>query len=133
MAKRWRNWQELDGIQSFHLELLLSYLIDRDGPATGLEESMRRLFLFIMRDLASGVAFDNADASNFSDPVVIVDPANDDNNVAARIQPGRARRARRVRRRHTRPSPGRKGFPARAKRSRPGKSCSAATSRLTEC
>ena len=33
MAKRWRNWQELDGIQSFHLELLLSYLIDRDGPA----------------------------------------------------------------------------------------------------
>ena len=51
MAKRWRNWQELDGIQSFHLELLLSYLIDRDGPAIGLEESMRRLFLFIMRDL----------------------------------------------------------------------------------
>ena len=89
MAKRWRNWQELDGIQSFHLELLLSYLIDRDGPpTTGLEESMRRLFLFIMRDLASGVAFDNADASKFSEPVVIVDPANDDNNVAARIHPG---------------------------------------------
>jgi len=88
MAKRWRNWQELDGIQSFHLELLLSYLIDRDGPATGLEESMRRLFLFIMRDLASGVAFDNADASKFSEPVVIVDPANDDNNVAARNHPG---------------------------------------------
>jgi hypothetical protein len=87
MAKRWRYWQELDGIQSFHLELLLSYLIDRDGPAIGLEEGMRRLFLFIKRDLASGVAFDDADVSDFSDPVVITDPANSGNNVAARIQP----------------------------------------------
>jgi hypothetical protein len=86
MAKRWRNWQELDGIQSFHLELLLSYLIDRDGPALSLEESFRRLFLFIIRDLSAGVAFDGADASGFSAPVVIVDPANDVNNVAARIE-----------------------------------------------
>ena len=88
MAKRWRNWQELDGIQSFHLELLLSYLVDHNGPATGLEEGIRRLFLFVMRDLASGVAFDGADSSCFSDPVVIVDPAYSGNNVAARVQPG---------------------------------------------
>jgi hypothetical protein len=87
MAKRWRYWQELDGIQSFHLELMLSYLVDRDGPATGLEEGVRRFFLFVIRDLASGVAFDGADASSFSDPVVIVDPANSDNNVAGRIKP----------------------------------------------
>lgn len=86
MAKRWRNWQELDGIQSFHLELLLSYLIDRDSPAPSLEESFRRLFLFIIRDLSGGVAFNGADPSGFSDPVVIVDPANDANNVAARIE-----------------------------------------------
>lgn len=88
MAKRWRYWQELDGIQSFHLELLLSYLVDRDGPAAGLEEGIRRLFLFVMRDLASGVAFDGADASSFNDPVVIVDPANSGNNVGARIEQG---------------------------------------------
>jgi hypothetical protein len=86
MAKRWRNWQELDGIQSFHLELLLSYLIDRDSPAPSLEESFRRLFLFIIRDLSGGVAFNGADPSGFSDPVVIVDPANNANNVAARIE-----------------------------------------------
>ena len=53
---------------------------------TGLEESIRRFFLFIMRDLGGGVAFDDADASKFSDRVVIVDPANSDNNVAARIE-----------------------------------------------
>jgi hypothetical protein len=86
MAKRWRNWQELSGIQSFHLELLLSYLIDRDGPAPSLEESFRRLFLFIIRDLSAGVAFNSADPSGLSDPIVILDPANDANNVAARIE-----------------------------------------------
>ena len=86
MAKRWRYWQELDGIQSFHLELLLSYLVDRDGSASGVEEAMRRLFLFVFRDLAHGVAFNGADTSSFADPVVIVDPANEDNNVAARIE-----------------------------------------------
>lgn len=88
MAKRWCYWKELDGIQSFHLELMLSYLVDRDGPPTGLEESIRRLFLFIMRDLDRGVAFDDAEASNFVEPVIIVDPANSDNNVAARIERG---------------------------------------------
>ncbi len=86
MAKRWKNWQELDGIQSFHLELMLSHLIDRRGAASSLEESFRRLFLFIRRDLQDGIAFDGADAAVFSDPVVIVDPANDGNNVAARIE-----------------------------------------------
>ena len=45
---------------------MLSYLIDHDGPATGLEEGIRRFFLFIMRDLASGVAFDNGDATNLT-------------------------------------------------------------------
>jgi hypothetical protein len=86
LAKRWRYWQELDGIQSFHLELMLSYLVDRDSPARSLEESLRRLLLFIMRDLGRGVAFDSADPSEFADPVVIVDPANSENNVASRIE-----------------------------------------------
>lgn len=86
MAKRWRHWQELDGIQSFHLELMLSHLIDRDGSARSLEESFRRFFLFIIRDLSDGVAFGDANADDFSDPVVIIDPANDANNVTARIE-----------------------------------------------
>lgn len=88
MTKRWRYWQELEGIQSFHLELMLSYLVDRDGAATSLEDSFRRFFLFVIRDLSNGVAFGSDDPSGFSDPVVIVDPANDANNVAARIEVG---------------------------------------------
>lgn len=88
MAKRWCYWRELDGIQSFHLELMLSYLVDHIGAAVGLEEGVRRFFLFIMRDLGRGVAFDDATASSFDDPVVIVDPANRDNNVGARIETG---------------------------------------------
>lgn len=87
LAKRWRYWQELAGIQSFHLELILSHLVDRDGPAVGLEEGLRRFFLFVARDLSAGFAFGGADVSAFSDPVVIVDPANIQNNVTARIQP----------------------------------------------
>jgi len=87
MAKRWRHWHELDGIQSFHLELMLSFLITRDGPARTLEESFRRFFLFVIGDLSAGVAFGKADPSKFMAPIVIVDPANEANNVAARIEP----------------------------------------------
>lgn len=88
LVKRWRHWQDLNGIQSFHLELILSYLIDRHGPPPGLEEGLRRFFLFVARDLDQGVAFDGVDAGTFADPVVIVDPANADNNVAARVEQG---------------------------------------------
>jgi hypothetical protein len=87
LVKRWRYWQELAGIQSFHLELILSYLVDRNGPAVGLEEGLRRFFLFVARDLVQGVSFDGADASAFRDSVVIIDPANEENNVAARVEP----------------------------------------------
>lgn len=85
MAKRWRHWQELAGVQSFHLELLCGYLIDRDGAASGLEEGLRRLLLFIVRDLTNGVTWGDGNLSRFDDPVVILDPANADNNVASRI------------------------------------------------
>jgi hypothetical protein len=86
LAKRWCHWQELDGFQSFHFELMLTYLVDRKGAAKGIEESLRRLLLFIMGDLGRGVAFDGVNPSVFADPVVIVDPANHENNVASRIE-----------------------------------------------
>ena len=86
MAKRWCYWQELDGVQSFHLELIISYLIDRDGAAETLEEGLRRLFLFIMRDLTHGIVWDSTTASAFPDAVVILDPASSENNVASRIE-----------------------------------------------
>jgi len=88
LAKRWCHWQELDGVQSFHFELMLSYLVDRNGAAKGIEEGLRRLLLFIIRDLGHGVTFDGVDPTVFPDPVVIVDPANEENNVASRIEAG---------------------------------------------
>jgi len=88
LAKRWCHWQELDGVQSFHFELMLSYLVDRNGSSKGIEESLRRLLLFIIRDLGHGVTFAGVDPSTFPDPVVIVDPANGENNVASRIEAG---------------------------------------------
>lgn len=87
LAKGWRYWQELKGIQSFHMELILSYLIDRRGPITSLEEGLRRFFFFVARDLNRGVTFSGGDPSAFRDPVVIIDPANSSNNAAHRIQP----------------------------------------------
>lgn len=85
MSKRWVYWNELDGIHSFHLELLLCYLVDSDGPALGLEEGLRRMFLFIARGLNEPLAFDGSDGLTLNAPVVIADPANRENNVASRI------------------------------------------------
>lgn len=66
---------------------MLGCLIDRDGPAASLEETVRRFLLFVARDLRRGVAQVSNVASQFSDAVVIVDPANPANNVAARVTP----------------------------------------------
>jgi len=86
LLKQWKHWCELDGIQSFHLELILSYLIDTEGPAPTIEEGLRRFYLFVGRDLTSGVTFGAGNVTGFPEPVVILDPANSDNNVAGRIE-----------------------------------------------
>jgi len=61
------------------------FLIDRDGPAESIEEGLRRFFQFVIQDLSSGVSFENGDPSKFEDPLIILDPANGDNNVASRV------------------------------------------------
>jgi hypothetical protein len=132
LLKRWRHWQELDGIQSFHLELVLSFLVDRDGPATSLEEGLRRVFLFVARDLRAGAAFDGASPSKFNDPVVIVDrptrttmsPPESQAQSATPSSPPRRRRSRRLL--------GRKVSPGRERLSPRGRNYSATTSLSTD-
>lgn len=88
LLKRWRNYQELDALRSFTIELMLAYLQDRDGPAPSLEEGLLRFFLFIAQiELREPVSFpENGRISRHpSDPVVVLDPVNVDNNVARRI------------------------------------------------
>lgn len=89
LLKCWRNHQEIDKLRSFTVELLLARLIDRDGPATGLEDGLQRFFLFVAQTaLQTPVSFpENGKISKYpSDPVVILDPVNSENNVAMRLQ-----------------------------------------------
>ena len=60
-----------------------------DGPATGLEDGLQRFFLFVAQTaLQTPISFpENGKISKYpSDPVVILDPVNSENNVAMRLQ-----------------------------------------------
>lgn len=88
LLKRWRNHQELEALRSFTIELLLAYLQDRDGPVPSLEEGLVRFFLFVAQsELREPVSFpENGRILRYpSDPVVVLDPVNAENNVARRI------------------------------------------------
>ena len=88
LLKRWRNHQELDHLRSFTIELLLAALQDQEGPAGRLEDGLIRFFRFIAQmELGEPISFpENGELNNLpSDPVVILDPVNEENNVAARL------------------------------------------------
>lgn len=91
MAKRWRNFTCPPGLKSFHIELIIAYLQDRDGPTQNIEQRFREFLGFIAQSaLNERIDFpENLGQSQkyFSDPVVIIDPANHENNVASRITP----------------------------------------------
>lgn len=89
MAKRWKNFACPPGFKSFHIELILAYLQDRDGPTQNIEQRFREFLGFIAQSaLNERIDFSENSSKikkSFSDPVVIVDPANHENNVASRI------------------------------------------------
>ncbi|PVZ58804.1 nucleotidyltransferase [Pseudomonas sp. B1(2018)] len=89
MAKRWKNFANPPGLKSFHIELILAYLLDRDGPAQSIELRFREFLGYIAQTkLGERIDFPENNGKTkktFSDPVVIVDPANHENNVASRI------------------------------------------------
>ncbi len=89
MAKRWKNFVCPPGLKSFHIELIIAYLQDRDGPTQNIEQRFREFLGFIAQSkLNERIDFpENSSKMQkyFSDPVVIVDPANHENNVASRI------------------------------------------------
>lgn len=45
MAKRWKNFENPPGLKSFHIELILAYLQDRDGPTENIEQRFREFFV----------------------------------------------------------------------------------------
>ena len=88
LLKRWRNEQELGKFRSFTIELILAHLYDVQGAAESLESGLRRFFLYVAQtELKTAISFPElGTVTSFpSDPVVILDPVNKDNNVAARL------------------------------------------------
>lgn len=88
LAKKWRNQQELDALRSFMIELILAWIQGESGPDASLEEGIQRFFLYLHRSgLQESIGFEEGAAAAYggSEPVVILDPVNRDNNVARRI------------------------------------------------
>lgn len=88
LAKRWRNYAELKPIKSFTIELIMAYILDKQGSQGSIEEKFRRFLLYIAQsELKEQISFpENAKPlGSFTDPVVIIDPVYSQNNVASRI------------------------------------------------
>ncbi len=88
LLKKWRNEQELDKLRSFTIELIISHLFDSHGAAMSLEAGLQRFFLFVAQsELRKPIFFaEHGRVTTFpTDPVVILDPVNKQNNVALRL------------------------------------------------
>jgi tRNA nucleotidyltransferase (CCA-adding enzyme) len=85
MVKRWRNEAELNtAFGSFPIELILAQINADQDPATSLEEGLQRLFLYIAQwELKIPILSGHGSTPDPKAPVVILDPADGDNNVAA--------------------------------------------------
>ncbi len=91
LGKKWRNrhCDDLKALKSFAVELIMAHLLDRDGKAASLEQRLSNFFLYIAQsELKERISFaeNPLPLGTFADPVVIIDPVNSDNNVAARIE-----------------------------------------------
>lgn len=88
LAKKWRNHAELTHLKSFMIELILAYLLDKNGNSGSIEERFRQFLLYIAQHgLKETISFPENQGAipNFNDPVVIIDPVCDTNNVASRL------------------------------------------------
>ncbi|MXP41864.1 nucleotidyltransferase [Altererythrobacter soli] len=88
LAKKWRNHVEIKPLKSFAIELILAYLLDRDGPGGSIERKFCNFLLYIAQSgLKETISFpeNSIFQPQFSDPVVIIDPVCSTNNVASRI------------------------------------------------
>jgi tRNA nucleotidyltransferase (CCA-adding enzyme) len=88
LAKRWRNHAEISPLKSFAIELILAYILDKDGCGGSIEERFRRFLLYIAQsELKEKISFPEniGGIPSFSDSVVIIDPVCNTNNVASRI------------------------------------------------
>jgi hypothetical protein len=88
LLKAWRNFQSLNDLRSFAIELIAAHVRNQQGPAADLESGLLRMFLWVAQTkLSQPVSFpENGNGVRFpADPVVVLDPVNSENNVARRI------------------------------------------------
>ncbi|MFU0756977.1 putative CBASS oligonucleotide cyclase [Serratia marcescens] len=86
LAKRWRTNMECP-LKSFHIELIMAHVLEINGKEGSLEKRFRDFLLYIADSgLQEVITFpENNTIPAFTDPVVILDPVCDTNNVASRI------------------------------------------------
>jgi hypothetical protein len=87
IGKAWRNHAELaDELGSFPIELILAHLNVTQGAPTSLEAGLQRLLLYIAQtQLQDPITSGHGGATLPHDAVIILDPVNAQNNVAARV------------------------------------------------
>jgi len=88
LAKKWRNRVELKPLKSFTIELIMAHVLSKNGKDGSIEKRFRDFLLYIAQsELKEVITFpENGVVSlSFTDPVVILDPVCNTNNVASRI------------------------------------------------
>ncbi len=88
LAKKWRNRVELKPLKSFAIELIMAHLLAKSGKDGSIEKRFRDFLLYIAQSgLKEVITFpENGKVSPaFTDPVVILDPVCNTNNVTSRI------------------------------------------------
>lgn len=88
LAKKWKNYVGLKPLKSFTIELIIAHVLAKNGKDGSIEKRFRDFLLYISQTELKEVIYflENGIVSpQFSDPVVILDPVCNSNNVASRI------------------------------------------------
>ncbi|MBS3951922.1 MAG: nucleotidyltransferase [Methylomicrobium sp.] len=88
LAKKWKNYSALKPLKSFVIELIMAHVLAKNGKDGSIEKRFRDFLLYIAQsELKEVICFpeNGLITSRFSDPVVILDPVCNSNNVASRI------------------------------------------------
>ncbi|QNH62778.1 CBASS oligonucleotide cyclase [Hymenobacter sediminicola] len=87
-AKYWRNYQELELLSSFTIELIVAYLDSQEGVDANVEHALLRFYRLLSDTSFPIVSFPGAIhevPGQFTNPVFIADPTNNENNVASKL------------------------------------------------
>jgi hypothetical protein len=88
LAKKWRNRIELKPLKSFSIELIMAHVLAKNGSDGSIEKRFRDFLLYVAQsELKEVITFpeNGKGLTTFTDPVVILDPVCNTNNVTSRI------------------------------------------------